>query len=105
VRGDVYELPKPRDARGREQKGRRFAVVVQSDDLPLSTWIVCPTSRSARPTSFRPTVEVLDEATQVQVDQMAAVDPERLGNHVGQLSLAEMQEVDEAIKIMLGLDL
>lgn len=37
VRGDVYRLRAPKDARGHEQSGSRYAVVVQSDDLPLST--------------------------------------------------------------------
>jgi mRNA interferase MazF len=104
VRGEVYELPKPKDARGHEQRGERFAVVVQSSNLPLSTWIVCPTSTSARPTSFRPTVEVRGKDTQVQVDQMTAVDRQWLGSLVGYLSLAEMQAVDRAIVSVLALD-
>lgn len=39
VRGDIYELKTPQQARGHEQHGSRLAVVVQSDDLPLSTWL------------------------------------------------------------------
>ncbi|TDE09129.1 hypothetical protein E1269_15565 [Jiangella asiatica] len=46
-----------RGSRGHE-RGKRYAVVVQSDLLPLSTWLVAPTSTSARPTSFRPEVEI-----------------------------------------------
>ena len=37
VRGEVYALRAPRGARGHEQAGARFAVVVQSDLLALST--------------------------------------------------------------------
>jgi len=44
VRGDPYRLPAPKDVRGHEQSGSRFAAVVQSDDLPLSTLIIAPTS-------------------------------------------------------------
>jgi len=33
-------------------------VVVQSDLLPLSTWLVAPTSMSARAATFRPQVEI-----------------------------------------------
>ena len=58
MRGDVYELKASRDARGHEQRGNRYAVVVQSDLLPLSTLLVAPTSTSARPTSFRPEIEI-----------------------------------------------
>jgi mRNA-degrading endonuclease toxin of MazEF toxin-antitoxin module len=39
---------------GHEQRENRYAVVVQPDLLPLSTWLVAPTSTSARPASFRP---------------------------------------------------
>src|SRR5256714_8961796 len=86
VRGDVYELRAPRETRGHEQRGNRYAVVVQSDLLPLSTWLVAPTSTSARPTTFRPEVEIAGKTTLVLVEQNAAVDPQRLGRLVGHLT-------------------
>jgi mRNA interferase MazF len=101
VRGDVYRLRAPRDQRGREQAGARFAVVVQSDLLPLSTLLVAPTSTSARPASFRPEVVVADRSTRVLVEQTAAVDPTRLGDRVGQLTLDEMQQVEAALRLVL----
>jgi mRNA interferase MazF len=101
VRGDVFQLKAPRDARGHEQRGNRFAVVVQSDLLPLSTWLVAPTSTSARSTSFRPEVEIGGKSTLVLVEQIAAIDPERLGQLVGHLSQREMSNIDEAIRIVL----
>jgi mRNA interferase MazF len=104
VRGDVYELRAPRDARGREQRGNRYAVVVQSDLLPLSTWLVAPTSTSARPASFRPAVEVEGKSTLVLVEQTAAVDPKRLGHLVGHLSHREMSAVDDALRVVLHLN-
>jgi mRNA interferase MazF len=104
VRGDVYELKAPRDARGHEQRGSRYAVVVQSDLLPLSTWLVSPTSTSARPASFRPQIEIGGKSTLVLVEQTAAVDPQRLGHLVGHLSQQEMAEVDEALRVVLHLD-
>ena len=104
MRGDVYQLKAPRDARGREQRGNRYAVVVQSDLLPLSTWLVAPTSTSARPTSFRPEIEIDGKATLVLVEQTAAVDPERLGHVVGHLTKNEMSTVESALKVVLGLD-
>src|SRR5262245_29367472 len=73
VRGDVYELNAPRGTKGHEQRGNRYAVVVQSDHLPLSTWLVAPTSTSARPASFRPAVEIGGTSTLVLVEQIAAV--------------------------------
>jgi mRNA interferase MazF len=103
VRGDVYELPAPRNTRGHEQRGNRYAVVVQSDLLPLSTWLVCPTSTSAREASFRPEIELLDKTTMVLVEQTAAIDPERLGRLVGHLTAREMADVDHALAVVLGL--
>jgi len=103
VRGDVHELPAPRNARGHEQRGNRYAVVVQSDHLPLSTWLVAPTSTSARPASFRPEIELLGKTTLVLVEQTAAVDPERLGRLVGHLSAQEISEVNRALRTVLDL--
>src|SRR5882672_7954745 len=52
VRGEVFHLPPRRGARGREQRGARYAVIVQADEfLELSTTLVAPTSASARPAS------------------------------------------------------
>ena len=104
MRGDVHRLRAPRGARGSEQRGPRYAVVVQSDDLLLSTVLVAPTSRSAPPRIFRPTVIIGEEATQVLTEQTAAVALGRLGEVVGHISLAELQAVDEALRLALGLD-
>jgi len=103
VRGDVHALKVPRGSQGHEQRGKRYAIVVQSDLLPLSTWLVAPTSTSARPASFRPEVEVAGERTKVLVEQTAAVDPQRLGAAVGHLTHAEMVEVDTSLRVVLGL--
>ena len=103
MRGDVYELRAPRQAQGHEQRGNRYAVVVQSDLLPLSTWLVAPTSTSARAASFRPEVEVSGKTTRVLVEQTAAIDPERLGHLIGHLSHQEISAVDEALRIVLHL--
>lgn len=106
MRGEVYRLRAPRGphaARGHEQGGPRYAVVVQSDLLPLSTWLVAPTSTSAREATFRPLVEVGGQPTRVLAEQTAAVDPSRLGDAVGHLSLDELQRVDAALRLVLDL--
>ncbi|MBP8880384.1 MAG: type II toxin-antitoxin system PemK/MazF family toxin [Dermatophilaceae bacterium] len=103
MRGDVHEITIP-GGRGHAQTGRRYAVVLQSDDLPLSTVIVAPTSTSARPTSFRPEVVVLGQRTLVLVEQCAAVDHQKLGRRVGGLTHPELTEVDDALRLVLALD-
>ena len=85
MRGEVFRLQAPRRSRGHEQSGSRYAVVVQSDQLPLSTWLVAPTSTSARAASFRPEVGIAGRVTRVLAEQTAAIDPGRLGNSVGYL--------------------
>jgi mRNA interferase MazF len=105
VRGDLYRLKAPQDPRGHEQAGPRFAVVVQSDDLPLSTWVVAPTSTGRREASFRPEIEINGTKTRVMVEQMAVVDPQvRLGEFAGRLDAAELRAVDAALLAVLGLD-
>lgn len=102
-RGDVYELRPPRRA-GHEQQGERFGVVVQADALlPRSVVLIAPTSRSARPASFRPEMVVEGETTRVLVEQVGAVDVNRLGDHVGLASPEEMWGIDESLMTVLGL--
>ena len=69
MRGDLYRLKAPVDARGHEQTGARHAVVVQPDDLPLSTWIVAPTTTGRRAASFRPEIEIDGTKTRVMSDR------------------------------------
>lgn len=103
MRGDVYRLRAPRETRGHEQHGRRLAVVVQSDDLPLSTLLVAPTSTRARPASFRPEIEIDDEKTLILVEQTVAIDPTRLSDWAGRLTRDELAAVDRALLVVLGL--
>jgi mRNA interferase MazF len=104
VRGEVFRLPSPRRTRGHEQRGARFAVVVQADEfLDLSTTLVAPTSTSALAASFRPHVELEGEPTRVLVEQTTVVDPERLGRSAGRMSAAQMRAIDEALALVLGI--
>jgi mRNA interferase MazF len=103
VRGEVFRLHAQRGSRGHEQSGTRYAVVIQSDELPLSTLLVAPTSTAARVASFRPGVEIAGRATRVLAEQAAAVDPSRLGESVGHLSFDEMRRVDAALRIVMDL--
>lgn len=103
LRGDVYRFKLPKGV-GHEQHGDRFGVVVQADELlPRSVVIVAPTSRGARPASFRPEIDLDGETTRVLVEQIGAVDAQRLGELSGHLSREELWGVDEALATVLGL--
>jgi mRNA interferase MazF len=104
VRGELFRLCVPRGGSGRQQRGSRYAVVVQADELlALSTVLVAPTSRAAAPRSFRPVIELDGTETRVLVEQTTAVSVERLGSSAGRLTAAELHAVDAALGTVLGL--
>lgn len=103
-RGEVLRFRVPKGV-GHDQQGEFFGVVVQSDAmLPRSVILVAPTSSSARPASFRPEVSISGTTTRVLVEQLGAVDTQRLGRRVARLAADEMWAVDEALATVLGLD-
>jgi mRNA interferase MazF len=103
-RGEVYRFRMPKGV-GHEQHGERYGVIVQADELlPRSVVLVAPTSRSARAASFRPEVVVSGAETRVLVEQVGAVDVQRLGKRLGHLASDELWAVDEALRTVLGLD-
>ena len=102
-RGDVYRIRLP-DGRGHEQRGPRYAVIVQADALlGLSTALVAPTSRSAAAATFRPEVHVAGAATRVLVEQLRAVELDRLDRHAGRLTAEEQRAVDAALELVVAL--
>jgi len=103
VRGDVHTIVLPR-RRGRVQHGRRYAVIVQADDLlALSTVIVCPTSTSTPQASFHPEVSIDGEPTRVMCEMIGAVDARALIEQVGHLTFDELRLVDDALQLVLDL--
>lgn len=103
-RGDIFSLRLPKGT-GHEQHGNRYGVVVQSEALlPRSVVLIAPTSTSARSASFRPEIEIGGTETRVLVEQMGAVDINRLGDLAGHLSSEEQWGVDAAILTVLGLN-
>jgi mRNA interferase MazF len=103
TRGEIYRIRLPA-RRGREQAGPRFAVIVQADELlGLSTAIVAPTSRAAAAATFRPEITLAGESTRVLVEQLRALDIERLEALAGRLSAREQRAVDDALALVLDL--
>ncbi len=103
VRGDVHAIKLSR-GRGRVQHGRRYAVIVQADDLlALSTVVICPTSQSAPAASFHPEVELGGEPTSVLCEMVGTVDARALGDQISHLSFDKMRAVDDALLLVLDL--
>ena len=79
-------------------------MIVQADEfVGLSTVLIAPTSRSAAAATFRPEVEVAGETTRILVEQLRAVDRERLGEQASRLTAGELRAVDDALELVLGL--
>jgi mRNA interferase MazF len=103
TRGEIYRVRLPA-TRGREQAGARYGVIVQTDALlGLSTAIIAPTSRSAAPATFRPEIDLGGQRTRVLVEQLRAVDLQRLDKFAGRLTAVEQQAVDDALALVLDL--
>lgn len=103
IRGDVHRIKLP-GKRGHVQQGRRYAVIVQADDLlALSTVVICPTSRSGSPGTFHPEVTIADQPTQVLCEMVGAVDARALGERVGHLTREELRTVEDALLLVLDL--
>ncbi len=103
TRGDVYRVRLP-SAREHEQQGPRYAVILQAEALlALSTALVAPTSQIAAAATFRPEVQVAGSSTRVLVEQLRAVDLQRLDKHVGRVTPDEQRGIDQALELVLGL--
>ncbi|MGH8875708.1 MAG: type II toxin-antitoxin system PemK/MazF family toxin [Acidimicrobiia bacterium] len=99
----IFALRLPKGV-GHEQAGPRLGVVVQSDAfLPRSVVLVAPTSRSAKPASFRPLIDINGETARVLVEYVRAVDLTGLGDLAGHVTPEEGWGIDTALLTVLGL--
>ncbi len=71
--------------------------------MGLSTTLVSPTSTSARPATFRPTISLEGTDTRILVEQTTVVDPQRLGRSAGRLDADELRALDDALALVLGI--
>jgi mRNA interferase MazF len=117
-RGEIYEVNLD-PAKGREQKGQRYCVVVSNDALNksgLGIAIVCTLTTKHKPSfRWRPElapadVTVVDptwpvETSYVQTDQVLTLDVEegRFRRHVGTVhSAAKLAQITKSLYLLLG---
>jgi len=98
-------------AEGHEMKKTRPAVVVQNDvgNANSSTTIVAPATGTYRGYPFEVLVEAEDSPfekdSSVRLDQIRVVSIEkRIHSVLGSLGTGTMVEIDDALKLSLGLD-
>ena len=109
-RGDIFYVDLE-PVKGSEQGGRRPCLVVQNDvsnDCSPVVIVAAITSRRARrdrPTDvlLSPDACGLDLPSRVLLNQIRTIDKSRLDRYVGHITDEELAEVDEAIRISLGL--
>ena len=109
-RGDVV-IVRFDPAEGHEMTKTRPAVVVQNDvgNRNANTTIVAPVTGTYREYPFEVFVEAdgspLEKDSSVRLDQIRTMSiPDRIHTVVGSLSEATMADVDDALKLSLGLD-
>jgi mRNA interferase MazF len=109
-RGDVV-IVRLDPAEGHEMKKTRPAVVVQNDigNRNSSTTIVAPVTGTYREYPFEVFVQAdgsaLEKDSSVRLDQIRTISvPDRIHTVVGRLDGSTMAEIDEALKLSLGLN-
>ncbi len=86
-------------------------MVVQADELGLDrlTVVICPMSSETDATdAFRPVMQPSAEnglrtSSMVMTDKIIAVRRERLRQVIGRLAAADLEELDLALELVLGL--
>ncbi|MGQ4598295.1 type II toxin-antitoxin system PemK/MazF family toxin [Nocardia sp. R6R-6] len=101
IRAAVHQVDLGQVSRGREQRGKRYGVVLSEIDWSMVT--VVPTSTSARDSPFRPRVELLGSSTLLLVDQIRSLDTQYVRDMVGYLSQEDMQRLERAVRLYLRL--
>jgi mRNA interferase MazF len=104
-RGDVWWVEFDPSV-GSEIRKTRPAVIVSNDaaNRNLSRVVVIPLSSNV--TRLYPgeaLVTIAGKASKAMADQIMAADKVRLKNQIGALSRADMRDVEEAVKVHLGL--
>jgi mRNA interferase MazF len=102
-RGAIHQIRALPGARGHEQQGKRFGVIIQSDRFACSTVTVALTSTSAGAAIYRPEIELDGHKTRILTDQIFSVSPERLGEFAGSLDGSELADLDRALLLKFGL--
>jgi mRNA interferase MazF len=104
IRGAVYRVDLGAAKRGHEQRGRRLGLVMSPSSMPWSVVTIIPTSTTALPAVFRPSLEINGQETRFLVDQIRSIDTDYLiGDPVHYLERDELAEIEHALARYLGL--
>ena len=106
----MVELPPPLGGAGREQAGRRPAVVAQDDTPGLPTLLVAPLTSQLAAQRFPYTLQVepspengLSMASVILLFQLPVVDKRQVLRVIGQLEEQYVEQFDSVLRQMLKL--
>lgn len=104
IRCAIYRVDLGEAKRGHEQRGRRLGLVLSPTSMPWSVATIIPTSTTAQPAVFRPSLEIHGQETRFLVDQIRSIGTDYIiGDPVHYLERDELTEVEHAVARYLGL--
>ena len=104
-RGDIWWINFDPSIGGEVRK-KRSAVIISNDssNKHLNRVQVVPmTSKVGRVYPSEAIVQVKDQNSKAMADQLTTVSKQRLINRAGRLSVRDMEKVEHAVKVQLGL--
>lgn len=105
LRGDIFTVDLGKGV-GSEHQGHKYCLVVQNDvgNECSTTTVIIPLSKSCKhmPTHVE-IVGILPQRSYVLCEQIRVVDVKRLKNRVARLNSEQMLEVEQKIKLQLGI--
>ncbi|MFE5523524.1 type II toxin-antitoxin system PemK/MazF family toxin [Streptomyces virginiae] len=106
IRGSVYPIDLGDAKRGREQRGKRYGIVLSEAPETWSTVFIVPTSTSAQDAIFRPLLHINGRDTRALIDQARTIDVQYIvGDRVDHLSRTDLAQVEFALARYLQLRL
>lgn len=105
--GDIYLVDLPQIG-GREQMGKRPAIIVQGKEYDLPTVLVVPLTTRIKALDFAGTILIkpddknhLDEESVALAFQLRAIDRKRLSKKIGELKTDQIAKLQGLIKELL----
>ena len=106
-RGQIYYIESNHQEIGSEQRAGRPAVIVSNDKNNENSTTVEVVYMTTQPKNDLPTHVFIRSSLRpstVLCEQIYSVSTERLGTYIGELTDRELQELDIALSISIGLD-
>ena len=107
--GDIYLVDLPQIG-GREQMGKRPAVILQEEEDNLPTVLVVPLTTKIKALDFAGTILIkpddrnhLDKESIALAFQLRAIDRKRLSKKIGKLEESQVTKLQSLIKELLGI--